>query len=83
MAADAAWRVTGFMLRVSLATMLMRPGDTGGGLLLGSYPDGGATTRSTFEGGRGCNKFDPVMGGNGTKIAPTGDIFHQPPGQMR
>ena len=27
--------------------------------------------------------FDPVMGGNGTKIAPTGDIFDQPPGQMR
>ena len=25
----------------------------------------------------------PVLGGNGTKIAPTGDIFDQPPGQMR
>ena len=32
---------------------------------------------------RGCNKFDPVLGGNGTKIAPTGDIFDQPPSQMR
>ena len=29
-------------------------------------------------GGRGCNKFVPVLGGNGTKIAPTGDIFNQP-----
>ena len=34
-------------------------------------------------GGRGCNKFVPVFGGNGTKIAPTRDIFDQPPGQMR
>ena len=34
-------------------------------------------------GGRGCNKFVPVLGGNGTKTAPTGDIFDQPPGQMR
>ena len=34
-------------------------------------------------GGRGYNKFVPVLGGNGTKIAPTGDILGQPPGQMR
>ena len=40
-------------------------------------------TRSTVGGGRGCNKFVPVLGGNGTNIAPTGDIFDQPPGQMR
>ena len=40
-------------------------------------------TRSTIGAGRGCNKFVPVLGGNGTKIAPTGDIFDQPPGQMR
>ena len=41
-------------------------------------------TRSTIGGGgRGCNKFIPVLGGNGTKIAPTGDIFDQPPDQMR
>ena len=33
--------------------------------------------------GGGCNIFVPVVGGNGTKIAPTGDIFDQPPGQMR
>ena len=32
---------------------------------------------------RGCNKFVPVLGGNCTKIASTGDIFDQPPGQMR
>ena len=30
--------------------------------------------------GRGYNKFVPVLGGNGTIIAPTGDIFDQPPG---
>ena len=34
-------------------------------------------------GGRGCNIFVPVLGGNGTKIAPSGDIFDQPPGQMQ
>ena len=31
-------------------------------------------------GGRGCNKFVPVLGGDGTKIAPTGEIFDQPSG---
>ena len=36
-----------------------------------------------WGGGRGCNIFVPVLGGNGTKTAPTGDIFDQPPGQMR
>ena len=30
-------------------------------------------------GGGGCNKFVPVLGGDGTKIAPTGDISDQPP----
>ena len=39
-------------------------------------------TRSTIERGRGCNKFVPVLKGNGTKIAPTGDICVQPPGEM-
>ena len=38
-------------------------------------------TSSKIERGRGCNIFVPVLGGNGTKIAPTGDIFDQPPGQ--
>ena len=39
-------------------------------------------TRSTNGGGRGCNNFVPVLGGDGIKIAPTGDIFDQPPGGM-
>ena len=39
-------------------------------------------TRSTIEGGEECNNFVPVLRGNGTKIAPTGDIFDQPPGGM-
>ena len=36
-----------------------------------------------WGGGGGCNDFVPVLGGNGAKIAPTGDIFDQPSGQMR
>ena len=39
-------------------------------------------TRSTIERGRGCNKFAPVLRGNGTKIAPIGEICVQPPGEM-
>ena len=39
-------------------------------------------TRSTNEGGSGCNKFVPVLRGKGTKIAPTGYIFDQLPGEM-
>ena len=39
-------------------------------------------TSSTIEGGRGCNIFVPILGGNGTKIAPTGEIFDGPPGEM-
>ena len=27
-----------------------------------------------------CNKFVPILGEDGTKIAPTGDIFDQPSG---
>ena len=34
-------------------------------------------------GGRVCNKCVPVLGGNGTKIVSTGDIFHQPSGQVQ
>ena len=42
-----------------------------------------SVARSTIGGGgRECNTFVPVLGGNGTKIAPTVDIFDQPPGQM-
>ena len=33
-------------------------------------------------GGRGCNKFFLVLGGDGTRTAPTGYIFDQPPGGM-
>ena len=40
-------------------------------------------TSSTIGGWRGCNIFVPVLRGNGTKIAPTGDKFDQPPGQIR
>ena len=36
-----------------------------------------------WAGGGGGNKFVPVLGGNGMKTAPTGDIFDQLPGQMR
>ena len=39
-------------------------------------------TRSTIGGGAGSKKCVPVLGGDGTKIAPTGDIFGQPPGEM-
>ena len=38
------------------------------------------TSSTIGGGGRGCNIFVPVLGANGTKIAPTGDIFDQPPG---
>ena len=34
-------------------------------------------------GGRGCREFVPVLEGDGTKIAPPGDIYDQPPGEMR
>ena len=40
-------------------------------------------TRLKIGEGWGCNIFVPVLGGNGTKIAPTGNIFDLPPGQMR
>ena len=45
---------------------------------------GAQGTRSRIGGGgRGCNKFVPVLEVNSTKIASTGDMFDQPPGQMR
>ena len=34
------------------------------------------------SGGRGCHKFAPVLGGDGTKTAPPGDVFDQPPREM-
>ena len=40
-------------------------------------------SRSTIGGGgRGCNKFVPVLSGDGTKIVPPGDLFDQAPGEM-
>ena len=39
-------------------------------------------TRPTVEGERGCNKFVPVLGGDGMKLGPTGDISYQLPGRM-
>ena len=33
-------------------------------------------------GGRGCNNFVPVLGGDGTRVAPPEDLFDQPPGEM-
>ena len=39
-------------------------------------------TRPTVEGERGCNKFVPVLGGDGMKLGPTGDISDQLPGRM-
>ena len=43
-----------------------------------------ARTPDSFNdcGGRGCNKFVPVLGGDSTKTAPVGGIFDQPPGGM-
>ena len=50
----------------------------------GRIMEASSRSRSTIGGGgRACNKFVLVLGGNGTKIAPTGDTFDQPPGQMR
>ena len=34
-------------------------------------------------GGRGCRKIVPVLGGDSTKITPPGDIFDQPPCEIR
>ena len=33
-------------------------------------------------GGRGCNKFVPVLGGDGMKIAPPRDLIDQAPGEI-
>ena len=45
----------------------------------------GGSAKDPFNdwGGRGCNIFFPVLGGNGTKTDPIEDIIDQPPGQMR
>ena len=51
---------------------------------LQSY-DSGLSAKDPFNGwgGGGCNNFVPVLRRNGTKIAPTGDMFDEVPGQMR
>ena len=33
-------------------------------------------------GGRGCDEFVPVLGGDSKKTVPTADLFDQPPGEM-
>ena len=35
-----------------------------------------------WGGGGGCNNFAPVLVGDGTKVAPTGDIYAQPLDEM-
>ena len=35
-----------------------------------------------WGGGQGCHRFVPVLGVDGTKIAPPGDLFDQPPVEM-
>ena len=39
-------------------------------------------SRSTIGGGAGMSNFNPVLGGDSTKVAPPGDLFDQPPGEM-
>ena len=43
-----------------------------------SFPHG---LFSDWEGG-GCRKFVPVLGGDGTKLAPIRDIFNQASGEL-
>ena len=35
-----------------------------------------------WGGGQGCHKFVPVLGGNGTKKVPPGDLSDQPSSEM-
>ena len=51
----------------------------GGTASFGNYTQ---VSRSTIEGRRGCHKFVPVLGEDGTKIAPSEDLFDQPTGEM-
>ena len=44
---------------------------------------GPTMSRSTIgRGGRGCKKLVPVLRGDGTKIASSGDLFDQLPSEM-
>ena len=50
-----------------------------------THSNGSVSSEDPFNdwgGGRGCNKIVPVLEGDGTKIAPTGDIFDLPRGGM-
>ena len=65
----------------------MRPADGFGFITpppLSAKGCGKAPTTESFNDweGRGCHKIVPVLGGDGTKIPPTGDLFGQPPGEM-
>ena len=50
--------------------------------LLSSLPLSAAELFNDRGRGRGCKKNAPVLGGDGTKIAPPRDLFDQAPGQM-
>ena len=41
-----------------------------------------SVSRSTIGRGQRCHNFVPVLGGDGTKIAPPEDIFDQPPDEI-
>ena len=45
-------------------------------------PDRGKRVVQRLGGGAGTSQFVPVLGGDGTKKAPPGDLFDQPPGEM-
>ena len=49
-------------------------------ILITSSPP--SESRSTIWGGRACHIFVSVLGRDGTKIAPHGDLFDRPPGEM-
>ena len=42
----------------------------------------GREAQRLWEGGGGRHQFVPVLGEDGTKIAPPGNLFDQPPGEM-
>ena len=46
------------------------------------YMKNKAESFNDWGGERGCNKFVPVLGGDGTKIAPPRDLFDQAPDEM-
>ena len=59
-------------------------GEGGGvGVRRGRINIRGKSHSAIWGGGRGCNKFVPVLGGNDTKIVSTGDIVDQVLRQMR